>query len=639
LTDDERGTGVTRGLTIRRLWTFWLRLAAVVACAWATPALAAVCAPATSQGTAPASWQTYCWLDFSTYNDATARTAAGQNMTFPLSDGSTLNLNVRTTSTAAPGLSAIAAPSWTGAAVGNTAFLGIPNRPILYTAAAGTVTVTFSSISITPPPGVGAITAYAFVAADAESTDNAESIQYTTNGSAWTVLDQVDPISGSQYPTLTGAGTATVLESGAGLTGNVGSWIIGSNSPTTVSARMVAGGLQGVMFAVRFASIRLNKSIGGVRADPADQFTFNIKSTSSGGVLGTGTTSGTGLGPFPASAVSLASGLPLTLDETMTPGSANTLAAYRSVLTCTNGATASTTPLPTNVVTTSYSFGALQFGDAVVCNFTNTPFPRLRLAKALGGTGRVFAGDQFVMNVRQATTVLASTTTTGTGTTVATGTTPWAQGAAGTVYNFAEVASGSTNLSFYTPTMACTNANGTSTTPLPNTPAGTITPVLGDIVTCTLTNAPKPAAVSLIVTKTSAVVSDPVNGTTNPKMIPGAVVRYTISVTNTDRGTVDASTVVITDPLPANVTFYGVAPTVTFTDGTPASGLAFNPATGTTYSSQASGGAPFTATPVLDANGYASNIRGLRIAPTGTMLGATAAGTPGFTVSFLVRVN
>ncbi len=605
----------------------------------AAPAMAAVCAPATSQGTAPASWQTYCWLDFSTYNDATARTASGQNMSFPLSDGSTLNLNVKTTSTAAPGLNAIAAPSWVGAAVGNTAFLGIPNRPILYTAASGTVTVTFSNISITPPPGVGAITAYAFVAADAESTDNAESIRYVTNGSAWTVLDQVDPISGAQYPVLSGVGSNTVNEAGAGLTGNVGSWILGSNSPTTVSATMVAGGLQGVMFAVRFASIRLNKTIQGARADPSDQFTFNIKSTSSGAVLGTGTTGGTGLGPFAASAVSLASGLPLTLDETIAAGSANTLAAYRSVLTCTNGAAASSTPLPTNVVTTSYSFGALQFGDAVVCTYTNTPFPRLRLTKVLGGTGRVFAGDQFVMNVQQGASVLATTTTTGTGTTVATGTTSWAQVSASTAYGFYEAASGTTNLSYYTQTLACTNANAGSTTTLPTVVPGTITPVLGDVVTCTLTNTPKPAAVSLVITKTSTIVSDPINGTTNPKAIPGAVIRYTVSVTNTGRGTVDASTVVIADPLPTTMTFYAVAPTVTFTDGTPVSGLAFNPATGTAYSSQTGGGAPFTATLAPDANGYDANIKGLRIAPTGVMAGATAAGQPTFTVSFLMRLN
>lgn len=54
-------------------------------------------------------------------------------------------------------------------------------------------------------------------------------------------------------------------------------------------------------------------------------------------------------------------------------------------------------------------------------------------------------------------------------------------------------------------------------------------------------------------TKSSVVISDPINGTENPKAIPGAVVEYTITLINT--GTADATNVVITDELPANTTF------------------------------------------------------------------------------------
>ena len=143
-----------------------------------TSAQAQSCAPATSQGTAPQGWETYCWLDFSTYNDATARSAAGQNFSFNLNDGSTLSFNLKVTPTTATAFSAIAAPSWTGAAVGNTAFLGIPGRPVLYTASAGNKSITFSGITITPPPGAPAVTAYSFVAADAESTNNGENLQF-----------------------------------------------------------------------------------------------------------------------------------------------------------------------------------------------------------------------------------------------------------------------------------------------------------------------------------------------------------------------------------------------------------------------------------------------------------------------------
>jgi Surface adhesin CshA non-repetitive domain 2 len=145
-----------------------------------------------AQGSAPAAWETYCWLDFTDYVDDTAQYPGEQNLSYTLSDGATLSFNIRATSTGATAAIAIAAPSWTGAAVGNSAFLMIPGRPVLYMANQGTtVNFTLSSILITPPAGSSAVATYAFVAADAESTDGAESIQFGTNGSNWTILDEV----------------------------------------------------------------------------------------------------------------------------------------------------------------------------------------------------------------------------------------------------------------------------------------------------------------------------------------------------------------------------------------------------------------------------------------------------------------
>lgn len=57
---------------------------------------------------------------------------------------------------------------------------------------------------------------------------------------------------------------------------------------------------------------------------------------------------------------------------------------------------------------------------------------------------------------------------------------------------------------------------------------------------------------TLTVDKTSTIVSDPVNGTTNPKFIPGAIARYCILVTNA--GSATTTTVALTDTLPANTT-------------------------------------------------------------------------------------
>lgn len=58
---------------------------------------------------------------------------------------------------------------------------------------------------------------------------------------------------------------------------------------------------------------------------------------------------------------------------------------------------------------------------------------------------------------------------------------------------------------------------------------------------------------TLAVTKTSRVISDPFNNITNPKLIPGAVVEYCIAVANS--GSVAATTVLINDPVPGQLTF------------------------------------------------------------------------------------
>ncbi|MBV8685727.1 MAG: hypothetical protein JOZ90_05930 [Alphaproteobacteria bacterium] len=62
------------------------------------------------------------------------------------------------------------------------------------------------------------------------------------------------------------------------------------------------------------------------------------------------------------------------------------------------------------------------------------------------------------------------------------------------------------------------------------------------------------SAAALTVTKTSRVISDPVNSTTNPKMIPGAVVEYCIAVANA-AGSATATNISVTDTLPAQTTY------------------------------------------------------------------------------------
>jgi uncharacterized repeat protein (TIGR01451 family) len=61
-------------------------------------------------------------------------------------------------------------------------------------------------------------------------------------------------------------------------------------------------------------------------------------------------------------------------------------------------------------------------------------------------------------------------------------------------------------------------------------------------------------AASLTATKTSRVISDPFNNTTDPKMIPGAVVEYCIAVANA-AGSATATGINVSDILPTETTY------------------------------------------------------------------------------------
>ncbi|MDZ7628125.1 MAG: hypothetical protein U5J99_06915 [Parvularculaceae bacterium] len=122
--------------------------------------------------------------------------------------------------------------------------------------------------------------------------------------------------------------------------------------------------------------------------------------------------------------------------------------------------------------------------------------------------------------------------------------------------------------------------------------------------------------------KTATVISDPVNGTTNPFAIPGATIEYLISFTNPGPGSIDAGTIVIVDAIPANTDFVNVtiggpgSGAVAFVDSSPASGLSLT-AAGVAYSND--NGATYAYTPVAGADAAVTNLRV-------TLSGAMAAG-------------
>jgi len=153
---------------------------------------------------------------------------------------------------------------------------------------------------------------------------------------------------------------------------------------------------------------------------------------------------------------------------------------------------------------------------------------------------------------------------------------------------------------------------------------------------------------TLLVAKTVAPTSDPINGATNPKSIPGSVQLYNLRVTNQGSGPVDNNAVVVVDPVPVNTKLFvgnlggaGSGP-IAFVNGSPSSALTwtFTALNSTTDDVDFSndGGATWTYVPVPDANGYDAAVTTLRLRPKGTMPG-NAGGNPYFELRFRVTVN
>lgn len=155
---------------------------------------------------------------------------------------------------------------------------------------------------------------------------------------------------------------------------------------------------------------------------------------------------------------------------------------------------------------------------------------------------------------------------------------------------------------------------------------------------------------SFTVAKTVLLVSDPVNGATLPKAIPGAVVQYSLLVTNSGAATATTDSTVITDAIPTNTRLFvgdlGVAGSgpIAFVNGTPSSGLTYtftslaNLADDLSFSN--TGCLPFTNyTPVPDINGFDAAVTCIRINPKGVFAAASGGNNPSFEARFRVRVN
>ena len=315
-------------------------------------------------------------------------------------------------------------------------------------------------------------------------------------------------LSGISCTGLGAGGTATPNLTNADVGG------IPARSVRLDAAATAAGSSIACTFTNRRPTITFTKELGGSRAAAGDQFTVAIRTGGAGGTVVNATTKSTTTG----SGVSVTAGSGTTGAYFATAGTAYTLteagasgatlANYNGLLSCVDTAGVQSTGLPTAVAfnpALGYAITPVA-GAALSCTLTNTPSVRLSLQKALSGLGRVAASDQFTMAIRTGgaggtvvnVTTNSTTTGSGVGVTANTGTTGVLVGVPGTAYTLTEsMAPGSTSaLAKYSHTLSCTNVGGTTNvsgwTSLPQT----VTPVAGDNIACTVTNAPAALAVT-----------------------------------------------------------------------------------------------------------------------------------------------
>ncbi|EAT12005.1 hypothetical protein HF888_11520 [Bermanella marisrubri] len=162
--------------------------------------------------------------------------------------------------------------------------------------------------------------------------------------------------------------------------------------------------------------------------------------------------------------------------------------------------------------------------------------------------------------------------------------------------------------------------------------------------------------------KTIEVINDPINGPLSagnkPKAIPGAEIQYTISAINTGRGKSDANSIVLQDEIPQNADLFigqlscsnrgpgsGLGP-ICFEDGaTPnESGLTYDFNSITNLSDDIAfsvDGSDFSYEPSDEGDGYDSNIRFIRISPSGELRNANKNGStePSFNFKYQIRLQ
>lgn len=151
--------------------------------------------------------------------------------------------------------------------------------------------------------------------------------------------------------------------------------------------------------------------------------------------------------------------------------------------------------------------------------------------------------------------------------------------------------------------------------------------------------------VNIGLVKSSQLVRDPVNGTSDAKLIPGAEIRYLIGLSN-QQDSPDSNSITVDDPLPAELELFvgnlAAGAPYALIDGSPASGLSapFISLSASGDAIEFYNAADQLITPVPDADGYDPLVRRIRLMLSGQFAAkAPASAAPNCTIEFQVRVR
>jgi uncharacterized repeat protein (TIGR01451 family) len=337
---------------------------------------------------------TICWIDFSGFDNATARSAAGQPMSISLPGGYTATFAVKVrpvagfvdistciADEAVPFWTYPLGPPYTTWPLGALEYKNITGRPGLLNTngvppggtfppscyppnAAANLIV--DNIVVTDAAGQP-VSGYGIVSTESEASVNPEGIIWNSD-STLSLFDTIDPPGtsggciGSQ---VTGYGTTTVTCTGKApaIGGYYGTSLILAQSPTFFSTTSVRpSGILGTAYGFVTSKVRLNKVADALYA-PSDA--FGLEARSGATVLGSGSTNG-GLTGSTGEVTVLAGG---SFDLVESPAAGTDLANYKQSWTCNrngvNDPSLSSSGNTTKTVTPA-------IGDFIDCTVTNT---------------------------------------------------------------------------------------------------------------------------------------------------------------------------------------------------------------------------------------------------------------------------